>query len=195
MPSTVELVQSLVNGVGVGLVYGLVGIGFCVIYNASGIVNFAQGVVRDARRHVRARDADPARPAACRLPRSSASSRLPASACWCRLVIIRPMWKRKAPLFAIILATLAVQFADRAHHHPDDGRPAAHLSRVHPRRAAEARPHRDRLPAVLDPRLRRADGGAAHALLQPHPRRARAARLLAEPRSRGSARHPGRRAC
>ena len=36
--------QSLVNGVGIGLVYGLIGIGFCVIYNASGIVNFAQGV-------------------------------------------------------------------------------------------------------------------------------------------------------
>ena len=44
MPSTVELVQSLVNGVGIGLVYGLIAIGFCVIYNASGIVNFAQGV-------------------------------------------------------------------------------------------------------------------------------------------------------
>jgi branched-chain amino acid transport system permease protein len=44
MPSAVELVQSLVNGVGIGLIYGLVAIGFCVIYNASGIVNFAQGV-------------------------------------------------------------------------------------------------------------------------------------------------------
>ena len=38
------LLQSLVNGVGIGLVYGLIAIGFCVIYNASGIVNFAQGV-------------------------------------------------------------------------------------------------------------------------------------------------------
>ena len=44
MPDAVQLVQSLVSGVGVGLIYGLVGIGFCVIYNASGIVNFAQGV-------------------------------------------------------------------------------------------------------------------------------------------------------
>ena len=43
MPDATQLVQSLVNGVGVGLIYGLVGIGFCVIYNASGIVNFAQG--------------------------------------------------------------------------------------------------------------------------------------------------------
>ena len=39
-----QLLQSLVTGAGVGLIYGLVGIGFCVIYNASGIVNFAQGV-------------------------------------------------------------------------------------------------------------------------------------------------------
>jgi branched-subunit amino acid ABC-type transport system permease component len=39
MPSITELAQSLVNGVGIGLVYGLIAIGFCVIYNASGIVN------------------------------------------------------------------------------------------------------------------------------------------------------------
>src|SRR6478609_7770828 len=44
MPNAFELLQSLINGLGVGLVYGLIAIGFCVIYNASGIVNFAQGV-------------------------------------------------------------------------------------------------------------------------------------------------------
>src|SRR3954452_8226631 len=39
-----ELVaQSVVSGIAIGCVYGLIGIGFCVIYNASGIVNFAQG--------------------------------------------------------------------------------------------------------------------------------------------------------
>ena len=39
-----ELVaQSLASGIAIGCVYGLIGIGFCVIYNASGIVNFAQG--------------------------------------------------------------------------------------------------------------------------------------------------------
>ena len=31
------------SGIAVGCIYGLIGIGFCVIYNASGIVNFAQG--------------------------------------------------------------------------------------------------------------------------------------------------------
>ena len=38
------LIQTLVSGIGTGCIYGLIGIGFCVIYNASGIVNFAQGV-------------------------------------------------------------------------------------------------------------------------------------------------------
>jgi branched-chain amino acid transport system permease protein len=39
-----ELVaQAIVSGLAVGCIYGLIGIGFCVIYNASGIVNFAQG--------------------------------------------------------------------------------------------------------------------------------------------------------
>ena len=33
----------MLSGIGVGCIYGLIGIGFCVIYNASGIVNFAQG--------------------------------------------------------------------------------------------------------------------------------------------------------
>ena len=43
MPDLTHLLQVLVSGVGVGCIYGLIGIGFCVIYNASGIVNFAQG--------------------------------------------------------------------------------------------------------------------------------------------------------
>jgi branched-chain amino acid transport system permease protein len=43
MPDAVYLAQTLVNGLSVGCIYGLIGIGFCVIYNASGIVNFAQG--------------------------------------------------------------------------------------------------------------------------------------------------------
>ena len=43
MPDATLLVQAMLSGVGVGCIYGLIGIGFCVIYNASGIVNFAQG--------------------------------------------------------------------------------------------------------------------------------------------------------
>ena len=38
MPDLIQLLQSIINGIGLGLIYGIVGIGFCVIYNASGIV-------------------------------------------------------------------------------------------------------------------------------------------------------------
>ena len=37
------IAQSIASGIAIGCIYGLIGIGFCVIYNASGIVNFAQG--------------------------------------------------------------------------------------------------------------------------------------------------------
>jgi len=37
------LLQFLIGGVTVGCVYGLVGIGYSVLYNTSGIINFAQG--------------------------------------------------------------------------------------------------------------------------------------------------------
>ena len=80
----VELVQSLVNGVGIGLVYGLIAIGFCVIYNASGIVNFAQGVFVMLGGMFTHAHADPARLAARAFRAASASCWSPASACWCR---------------------------------------------------------------------------------------------------------------
>jgi branched-chain amino acid transport system permease protein len=108
MPSLVELVQSLVNGVGIGLVYGLVAIGFCVIYNASGIVNFAQGVFvmlggMFAYSFL----------VSMRLPLALAAAISIVLAALVgvlvQLLVIRPMWQRKAPMFAIILATLAVQ--------------------------------------------------------------------------------------
>ena len=43
MTDFTHIAQIVVSGIGVGCIYGLIGIGFCVIYNASGIVNFAQG--------------------------------------------------------------------------------------------------------------------------------------------------------
>jgi branched-chain amino acid transport system permease protein len=108
MPSMVELVQSLVSGVGIGLVYGLVAIGFCVIYNASGIVNFAQGVfVMLGGMFTHALLIQLGWPVAVS---AFASIVLVAIVgVLVQIVIISPMWKRKAPLFAIILATLAVQ--------------------------------------------------------------------------------------
>jgi branched-chain amino acid transport system permease protein len=108
MPSAVELVQSLVNGVGIGLVYGLVAIGFCVIYNASGIVNFAQGVfVMLGGMFTHTLLTRMGLPIAV----SAIISVLLVAVVGLlvQFLIINPMWKRKAPLFAIILATLAVQ--------------------------------------------------------------------------------------
>jgi len=108
VPSVVELVQSLVNGVGIGLVYGLIAIGFCVIYNASGIVNFAQGVFvmlggMFAYSFLAGMKLPLALAAVLSILLTAAVGLL------VQVLIIRPMWERKAPMFAIILATLAVQ--------------------------------------------------------------------------------------
>src|ERR1044072_1393343 len=108
MPDAVQLVQSLVSGIGVGLIYGLVGIGFCVIYNASGIVNFAQGVfvmLGGMFCHtLLSRLGLPLRVAA---PPALLLSALAGVVL--QLLVVRPMWDRGATLFAIILATLATQ--------------------------------------------------------------------------------------
>lgn len=108
MPSTIEFLQSLVNGVGVGLIYGLVGIGFCVIYNASGIVNFAQGVfVMLGGMVCQVLLGELGVPLvfaiALTIPLVAASGMV------MELLIVRPMMHRGATLFAIILATLASQ--------------------------------------------------------------------------------------
>lgn len=108
MPSVVELVQSLVNGVGIGLVYGLIAIGFCVIYNASGIVNFAQGVfVMLGGMFAHSLLTQLGMPMV--LSALISIVLVAAVGLAVQFLIISPMWKRKAPLFAIILATLAVQ--------------------------------------------------------------------------------------
>jgi branched-chain amino acid transport system permease protein len=108
MPSSVELIQSLVNGVGIGLVYGLIAIGFCVIYNASGIVNFAQGVfVMLGGMFTHALLTQLGVPIA--LSAVISIVLVAAVGLAVQFLIITPMWNRKAPLFAIILATLAVQ--------------------------------------------------------------------------------------
>ena len=108
MPSITELAQSLVNGVGIGLVYGLIAIGFCVIYNASGIVNFAQGVfVMLGGMFTHALLTRLGLPIAIAALISIVLVALVGVLV--QILIISPMWKRNAPLFAIIVATLAVQ--------------------------------------------------------------------------------------
>lgn len=108
MPSLVEFLQSIVNGIGVGLIYGLVAIGFCVIYNASGIVNFAQGVfVMLGGMVCQVLLVQLGLPIllaiAVTIPLVAISGMI------MEVVIVRPMMQRGATLFAIILATLAAQ--------------------------------------------------------------------------------------
>lgn len=43
MTLSAQLVQHLLTGISVGMVYGLVGLGLTIIFNATGIINFAQG--------------------------------------------------------------------------------------------------------------------------------------------------------
>jgi len=105
---TTQLLQSLVSGVGVGLVYGLVGVGFCIIYNASGILNFAQGLfvmLGGMICHtVLTRFGVPILVAA--------AVTIPVVALFgiaIETTVVRPMLDRGSPLFAIVLATLATQ--------------------------------------------------------------------------------------
>ncbi|WP_038357941.1 branched-chain amino acid ABC transporter permease [Bosea sp. UNC402CLCol] len=100
--------QVLVSGLGIGCVYGLIGIGFCVIYNASGIVNFAQGAfvmlggmitqVLFARNGVS-------------LPVAALIAILAVATLGVVIerIVVRPLWNRKATMFVMILATLAAQ--------------------------------------------------------------------------------------
>src|ERR1043165_2881556 len=108
MPDLVQVIQSLVSGVGVGLIYGLVGIGFCDIYNASGIVNFAQGVFVMLGGMI----------AHALLTRFGLPMLLAALLAIplvaligvaIEQLVVKPMWDRGATMFAIILATLAAQ--------------------------------------------------------------------------------------
>lgn len=100
--------QSVVSGIAVGCIYGLIGIGFCVIYNASGIVNFAQGAFVMLGGMI-----------ACAalktygLPLPIAGI-LAVAVCSgfgiiLERVVVRPLWNRQSPMFAMILATLAAQ--------------------------------------------------------------------------------------
>src|SRR3981081_4309389 len=108
MPDLVQLLQSIVNGIGLGLIYGLISIGFYVIHNASGIVNFAQGMfvmlggmICHTLLH---RFGLPIWPAALlAVPIVALIGML------MEVAVVRPMLNRGASLFAIILATLATQ--------------------------------------------------------------------------------------
>ncbi|SFI14076.1 amino acid/amide ABC transporter membrane protein 1, HAAT family (TC 3.A.1.4.-) [Bosea sp. OK403] len=100
--------QVLVSGLGIGCVYGLIGIGFCVIYNASGIVNFAQGAFvmlgGMITQTLFSRHGLPLPVAAL-----AAVAAVAALGVAIERIVVRPLWNRKATMFVMILATLAAQ--------------------------------------------------------------------------------------
>jgi branched-chain amino acid transport system permease protein len=108
MPDAAYFAQTLVNGVSVGCIYGLIGIGFCVIYNASGIVNFAQGAFVMLGGMVTV-----GLQTKLGLPLAAAAAGAVAAVAALGVVIerlvVRPLWDRDATMFVMILATLAAQ--------------------------------------------------------------------------------------
>jgi len=100
--------QSIISGIGIGAVYGLIGIGFCVIYNATGIVNFAQGafvmlggmLTQAAMTRL-----------GLALPIAALLAIAAVAVCGVVLerVVVRPLWNRGSTMFVMILATLAAQ--------------------------------------------------------------------------------------
>jgi branched-chain amino acid transport system permease protein len=104
-----ELVaQAIASGIGIGCVYGLIGIGFCVIYNASGIVNFAQGafVMLGGIVTYTAMNSW-----GLPLPLAAAAAIVLVAAAGVVIerLVVRPLWDRDATMFVMILATLATQ--------------------------------------------------------------------------------------
>jgi branched-chain amino acid transport system permease protein len=107
MYTTSTILQFLVSGVATGCIYGLVAIGFSVIFNASGIVNFAQGAfvmlggtltyLLYQRAHLP-------------LPVAAALAVLLTAVVGLGFerLIIRPLWQRRSSVFIMMLATLAL---------------------------------------------------------------------------------------
>ena len=108
MPDAAYLGQILVNGISVGCIYGLIGIGFCVIYNASGIVKIAQGAFVMLGGMVTFVLLN-----SLGLPivLAGALAILAVAALGVAIerLVVRPLWDRNATMFVMILATLAAQ--------------------------------------------------------------------------------------
>jgi branched-chain amino acid transport system permease protein len=100
--------QSIASGVAVGCIYGLIGIGFCVIYNASGIVNFAQGAfVMLGGMLASAGLARYGFPLV--LAGALAIVLVAGFGIVLERIVVRPLWNRHSTMFVMILATLAAQ--------------------------------------------------------------------------------------
>jgi branched-chain amino acid transport system permease protein len=108
VPDFSYLPQIALSGIGVGCIYGLIGIGFCVIYNASGIVNFAQGafvMLGGMLTHIGFQQLGVPLIASALL----ATAIVAGVGIVIDRVVVRPLWERHATIFVMILATLAAQ--------------------------------------------------------------------------------------
>jgi branched-chain amino acid transport system permease protein len=108
MYSVANFLQFVISGVSVGCIYGLVGIGFSVIYNASSIANFAQGafvMLGGMLTYLLY--------TVVGLPLFIAAVlailAVAAIGLLMEIVVVNPLWRRHAPVFTLILATLACQ--------------------------------------------------------------------------------------
>jgi len=108
MPDLSYLPQIALSGIAVGCIYGLIGIGFCVIYNASGIVNFAQGAFVMMGGMI-AYTAFHSFGLPLIVAAAIATAVAAVSGIIIERIVVRPLWDRKATMFAMILATLAAQ--------------------------------------------------------------------------------------
>ena len=179
------VLQSIASGVAVGCIYGLIGIGFCVIYNASGIVNFAQGafvmlggMVASAALTIYGLP----------LPLAGVLAILVCAALGIILerIVVRPLWNRQSAMFVMILATLAAQIVIERLTLIVGRRSAAHLADVHrPAAAARRRPRRQ-LSVPVDRRRLGSGHCAARAVLLVDQDRQGDAGLLHRPRRGGA---------
>jgi branched-chain amino acid transport system permease protein len=102
------LLQFFISGITVGCVYGLVGIGFAVIYTSTGVANFAQGAfVMLGGMIAYVLYSIVGWPYVPALLAAIAIVSLVGLGMEC--VVIRPLRQRNAPAFSLILATVAVQ--------------------------------------------------------------------------------------
>jgi branched-chain amino acid transport system permease protein len=102
------LAQSITSGIAIGCVYGVIGIGFCVIYNGSGIVNFAQGafvMLGGMLTYVAMKSYGVPLPIAAVL----AIVLVSILGIGLERIVVRPLWNRQSTIFIMILATLAAQ--------------------------------------------------------------------------------------
>jgi len=102
------LAQATASGIAIGCVYGLIGMGFCVIYNASGIVNFAQGsfvMLGGMVTYVLLQ----AFGVPLLVAAIVATGLVAALGVVIERLVVRPLWDRNAAMFVMILATLATQ--------------------------------------------------------------------------------------